>query len=305
MKNKTRYIVIAIIIIGLVIFYFKHNNTTNIYTFKDGKMSYSEERGNPVYDINLVSENNTFNLYKVNYESRNFLKYNTTIHGLLFIPKKDGKEMENTKAIVLLPGGGQTKEGASSLAEKIVELGYSVFVIDQRGIGETGGYYLSLEDDYSVSAQGKEPIQHLSVYDALRAFDVLRKIKNVDKEEVGMMGASMGGRYAMIATAIDKNIKGVVIISSSGFNFLNQPDKLYNNYLLSIDADRYVSDISPRLLFMFQSKNDSVVKLEDARRTFDNAGNQKEFYTVENCAHGYCSGMYENMSIALNELFKN
>ena len=32
----------------------------------------------------------------------------------------------------------------------IAKEGYAVLTIDQRGVGETGGYYLSFQDDYSV-----------------------------------------------------------------------------------------------------------------------------------------------------------
>jgi len=46
----------------------------------------------------------------------------------------------------------------------IANLGYAVLVIDQRGIGQTGGSYPSLQDDYEYIYLGKESIQHLGVY---------------------------------------------------------------------------------------------------------------------------------------------
>jgi len=94
------------------------------------------------------------------------------------------------------------------LAKKIASFGYAVFTFDQRGVGETGGYYPNLEQDYKISLDGKEPIQHLSVYDALKAYDFLKRIKQVDKKNIVMAGESMGGRYAMIAAAQEKNVKG-------------------------------------------------------------------------------------------------
>ncbi|MBI3622992.1 alpha/beta hydrolase [Candidatus Pacearchaeota archaeon] len=300
MKKRNLYIVLALIFILLItIIYFSiESKNKDKYYFKGNTFSYSQNRGSPVYNISLKEENATYSIYRVNFESRNFLNYSTTIYGLLIMPKN----IKNVPGLILLPGGAVKKESESILASKIANLGYAVLTFDQRGIGETGGYYLSFEDDYRVFSQGKEPIQHLSVYDALKAYDVLKKIKGVDKNNIAVAGESMGGRYAIITAAIDKRLKGVIAISSSGFHFKdeNQP---YTPYLLSIDPDHYIDKISPNNVFMLHSLNDSTISINDSKETFSLAKDPKKFYEVKNCAHGYCNEMYNELKDDLKVLF--
>lgn len=298
MKIKKIYIAGIIILFILAVFLFSRTKEP-VYQFKENKMYYSQNREKPDFNIFLNYTNDSTEVYSVNFKSRDFLNYSTTIYGLVFVPRNK----ENVPGLVLLPGGGGTKEQESTLAMKIAKLGYAVITIDQRGVGQTGGYYLSPEQDYSFFTKGNEPIQHLSVYDALRSYDVLKEIKNVDKNNIGIAGESMGGRYAIIAAALDNSLKGAIIISSSGFHIQND-GKVYTPYLLSIDPDNYIKDISPNHLFMLHGSNDTVVPLKEAETTFSLAKEPKKFFIAENCNHGYCDKMYYELKSDLEVLFE-
>jgi fermentation-respiration switch protein FrsA (DUF1100 family) len=273
--------------------------TKDPYSFKEDSFSYSAFRGPTKYNLSLKETNETFDTYNVQFKSRPLLNYETLIYGLLFIPKKQ----EKVPVLILLPGGGVTKENEAELAKTITNWGYAVLTIDQRGIGQTDGYYPNYEDDYRIFAQGKEPIQHLSVYDALRSYDLLKKIKEIDKENIAIIGESMGARYAIIAAALDKRLKGVIAISTSGFHIKKDSLEQENNYFLSIDPDHYIDKISPRPIFMFHGTNDTMVKLDSAKITFNLAKEQKKLFIAEGCGHGYCKEMEKNLKNSLKELF--
>jgi len=179
-KRKTLKTIALLFIIFLVTLIL-YNPQKDPYKFEGNTLHYSDKRGKPDFNILLEVENETFSIYKVNFPSKNFLDQETRIYGLLFKPKSN----KDVPALVYLPGGGVKKEGLTELASRIAELGYAVLVIDQRGIGETGGYYLNFKQDYQVVLQGKEPIQHLSVYDGLRTYDVLGEIEGIDKKNIG------------------------------------------------------------------------------------------------------------------------
>ncbi|MFA6974267.1 MAG: alpha/beta hydrolase [Parcubacteria group bacterium] len=300
MKKKTFYLVLVLLIILSVItaYFVIQNKNKDKYYFNGNSFSYSENRGNPDYNISLNETKDNLEIYNVNFDSKNFLDYKTKIYGLLIIPKND----KNVPGLVLLPGGSVTKESEAILGEKIANLGYAVLTFDQRGVGETGGYYLGFQDDYNIFAQGKEPVQHLSVYDALKAYDVLKKIDDVDKNNIAIAGESMGGRYAIIAGAIDKRLKGVIVISSSGFHVQNE-NMPYTPYLFSVDPDNYIGKISPNPVFMLHSLNDSVISLKDAKITFDLAKEPKKFFEVKDCPHGYCEEMFEELKTDLKVVF--
>jgi dienelactone hydrolase len=287
-------LVILILIVAALIFF---GRKSNIYEMRGNKLYYSEKRPSLGYEINLINETNNLKIYRFNFFSRNFLQYKTKIYGLLFVPKA-----KKSPALILLPGGSITKETESELAQKIANLGYAVLTFDQRGIGETDGYYLNIDDDFNFFSKGIEPIQHLSVYDALAAYDAIKKAPGIDKSNIAIAGESMGGRYAIIAAAIEKRFKGAIIISSSGFHIKGDGTK-YSDYLLSIDPDHYIADISNRKLFMLHGTNDSKIKLEDAEYTFSIAKEPKSFFEAEGCGHGYCDKMHDELARDLKELF--
>jgi len=288
-------IIVLVALLICAIFIFLHKDP---YFFKTDSFGYSKFRGFFNYNLSFVSHNNSFDLYKVVFDSKNFLTYPTKIYGLLLVPNNK----KSFPGVVLLPGGGVGKDSELSVASKIADLGYAVLTIDQRGVGETGGYYLNFEQDFQVFSKGSEPVQHLSVFDILRSYDLLKKIKGVQTDNIMLVGESMGGRYAIIAAALDDRIKGVITISSAGFHFQDNPSVPYNGYMLSVDPDHYINMISPRPVMMFHGSNDSMVSVDDANVTFSLAGEPKRFFIVEGCGHGYCDKMFENLKSSLSEV---
>ena len=298
MKKRNIFISLLILIILITSIFFIFPKSRDPYSFKEDTLCYSQNRPSPIYEMSYNSTNDSIDLYNIKFQSKNFLQYNTTIYGLLFIPQNK----TNIPSLVLLPGGGIPKENEYDLSLIIAKLGYGVLTFDQRGIGQTGGIYLDPEHDYEIFQQGKEPIQHLSVYDPLVAYDLLKQIKNIDKNNIAIAGESMGGRYAIIAAAIDKRLKGVLVISSSGFH-IKGSNETYIPYLLSIDPDHYIDKISPNKVFMIHGDNDTTITLKDAQETYQIAKDPKRFYIAKGCGHGYCNSSYDELKKDLKDLF--
>jgi uncharacterized protein len=303
-KTKKRVLIISLIVIILIVilyFFFFRNSSKDSYEFKGNTLSYSANRGNSNYEVLLKNSTGSLDIYKVRFKTRPFLDRSLEIYGLVFMPKNKS----NVPGIVYLPGGGGTKDGVSPTAISISEMGYAVLVIDQRGVGETKGDYLSFDQDYSFFSQKKEPMQHLAVYDALKSFDVLREFPNVNKDNIAFIGESMGARYAIIAAAIEKRSKGFLGMSVSGFHIALNPIQPENDYLVSIDPDHYISSISPNQVIMIQGTNDSVVSMQDAQFTFSKAKDPKKFYIAQGCQHGYCEKMLPYIKEGLGMMFWN
>lgn len=290
-------VVLIVLVILLIFYYFNHNQQKAVYSYSNDTFSYSSNRPMPDYVMNFKSHNGSYDVYTINFQSRNFTTYPTRIYGLVFMPVNK----TNFGGVVYLPGGGVTKEQASWLSGIIAENGYAVIDIDQRGIGETGGYYLSIDQDYQIFAQGKEPIQHLSVYDALASYDVLSNISGINKSDIGFVGESMGGRYVVIAAAMEHRARGVIGISVSGFH-VKKDNSYGNDFLVSIDPDHYIANISPNYLFLLQGDSDSVVNITNAEYTFILAQQPKQFFTASGCGHGYCDAMHDELVRDLREM---
>lgn len=299
MHKYLKYAVNAFIII-LVAALFLYFATRNISP-KDGwqvdsrgLLNYPEQRGKLENARALIIEDNeTYTIEKTIFKSRD-----REIYGLLYMPK----DTDNVPGIIMLPAARAVKEGQDALARQMVKQGYAFLTIDQRSVGETGGIIPSMQDDFNSFVAGKEPVQHLFVYDALRAFDFLKTRGNVDASNILIGGESMGARFAVIAGAVDKNIKGVFVISSSGFGKQNTAAP-QEKFMASINPDMYIDKISPRKIVMFHSKSDNVVQFEQAMQTFSFALEPKEFIEMPSvCVHGQCGEMYGDLFRELEAL---
>ncbi|HII16179.1 MAG TPA: alpha/beta hydrolase [Nanoarchaeota archaeon] len=258
-----------------------------------GLIKYPEDRGK-LEDVKtiLLEDNATYIIEKVSFKSRDLIVY-----GLLYMPKK-----ENVPGIIMLPAARAGKEGQDYLARQLATQGYAFFTIDQRGIGETGGNVPSTQDDFNAYYSFKEPVLHLLVYDALKSFDFLKSRKGVDASNILIGGESMGARFAIIAGAIDKSIKGVFVISTSGYG-MQKTTTPEEKFTASLNPDMYIGRIAPRKIVVFHSKSDNVVPFEQARQTFSYASEPKEFIELpSSCIHGQCREMYGTLFEKLREM---
>jgi hypothetical protein len=104
-KKRTIYISIVILIIILALFYLT-KTPREIYIVERNTLDYSENRPRPDYQISLRETTQNLEIYNINFKSRPFLDQETTIYGLLFLPK----DKDNVPGIVFLPGGASQKK---------------------------------------------------------------------------------------------------------------------------------------------------------------------------------------------------
>ena len=174
MHKYLKYLLNAVLVI-LIAFAFLYFATRNISSQQEwavdsnGLLQYPSDRGKlEDVKVNLLEDNGTYTIEKTIFKSRD-----REIYGLLYTPK----DASNAPGIIILPAARAGKEGQDSLARKLVNRGYAFFTIDQRSIGETGGNVPAMQDDFNSFVAGNEPVQHLFVFDALRAFDFLKTKK--------------------------------------------------------------------------------------------------------------------------------
>ncbi len=266
---------------------------------KDGILQYPTDRGTVDFTEAVIGTGDDYVLKKIVYKSRDI-----EIYALLRLPKGAGK----VPAVVIVPGAGVLKEHRQDFAEKLVKMGYASIVLDQRTFGETGGTVPPIREDIESFKNKREPVHHLFVYDVLRAGDVLRAQPEIDSERIAFIGESMGGRFAIIAGAIDKDIKGVIAISTGGYGFndatLWNYEKDEVTFLKSIDSDNYVDKISPRKFVTFHFTDDEVVPFKSGETTFKSAKEPKKMYTLNGTIHGYNPELDPYIERELTEMFK-
>ena len=195
-------------------------------------------------------------------------------------------ECSPNAAFVHAPGAGNKKEGHEGRAVSYAQNGFAYLVLDIRGNGgETPGYPLDFEKDFTLYQAGGFPEYYDTVCDMINAGSILTSRYGVP---VYASGESNGGRYAAVATATDPGFAGYIGISTSGFGRAGENPRFTESarkYLLSIDPDVYIGEISPRPIILFHAPDDTVIPFGDGRKLYDLAKEPKKFFSF-NGTHG-------------------
>ncbi|SFM91915.1 alpha/beta hydrolase [Methanolobus profundi] len=261
----------------------------------EGILSYSQMDQTEYSISNVMTGDDNTTVRTLTFKSRD-----SDIEALIRLPDSDTA----VPGVVVLPGAGVSKEQQTSIPELLAELGYASITIDQRNLGG-----IDMQSDLELFMNGEEPVEYMMVHDAMVAADVLGEQSLVDSENIAMLGLSNGGRFAIISTAIDPDIKGVIAISTSGYDtdsIVVDENTDMDAYLFSrsIDPDNYLGEITPRRYVMIHSVDDTVIPYEMALSTFNKASEPKEMYSVNGSTHGYSPMMADDLQKELELIFQ-
>lgn len=262
---------------------------------EEGTLSYKMDKTDyETSDLTSAGDHADTILRSVNFKSRS-----EQIAGIIRIPVAENE----VNGLVVLPGAGISKEQQNAIPELLANMGYASITIDQRGLGA-----IDPQSDLDLFKNGNEPVQYMMIHDALMAADILRAQDGIS-DDIAMLGLSNGGRSAIISAAIDPDIKGVVAISTAGYDidtigkdkFSDESEYLFYN---SIDPDNYLDMLQGRRIAMFHSTNDSIISHETAKLTFDKASEPKALHSIEASTHGYDPMINEMLEEELDLIFE-
>ena len=132
-----------------------------------------------------------------------FQNFGQQLVGILHVP--DGLDAaEKAPAIVMFHGftghKSETHRLFVKIARSLCRAGFAVLRFDFRGSGDSEGDF----EDMTVPGE---------VSDAKRSIDFLEEIPWVDKERIGVIGLSLGGRVAAILASDDERLKFAILYS--------------------------------------------------------------------------------------------
>lgn len=156
---------------------------------------------------------------------------------IIFYELKPNYQFESLQTVFIIPGSGN--QGAAdvlgldtkykdyfyhkNIGQKLVNEGYVVYVIENRGWGERtidAGLHC---DEPNVYCSGNVLSRHLSnsgkdlfslqITDSLQVFDFIKNKKYVDSDNIAVMGLSLGGGIVQGMGIIQSDIKSIVIAS--------------------------------------------------------------------------------------------
>jgi uncharacterized protein len=293
-RKKSTALMLAACFIALLIgwHYLSGGPSQDWAVSEEGLLEYGVVK--PPFNISAANADGNSSVSLVRFDSRG-----AEMAALLRIPRSRGEGNEgiagnmSIPGIVLLPGATVSKEAEQGFARRLADLGYASITLDQRGLGR-----IDPQADLQLFLRGEEPVEHKMVYDALSAAEILRSLPEIDVEHIIYAGESNGGRFAIIACALDKDAAGILAISTCGYgtaaaiaSAMGAVDDEAARFYLSIDPESYLMKIAPRPLIMIHSKNDTVIPYSLAEQTYSLAPQPKRLHFVGCPTHGYCSEM--------------
>ncbi len=169
----------------LMTFYVNGSRSPNdlyVYDFETGKYRKLTDSMNPGID-----QNDLVDAEVVRYESFDGLEIPSVYYSPKHVEKGD-----NVPALVWVHGGpgGQARVGYSSLIQYLVNHGYAVILVNNRGSSGYGKTFFKLDD----MKHGEDDL-----YDCIEAKKFLAETGYIDTDKIGIIGGSYGGYMVLAA----------------------------------------------------------------------------------------------------------
>ncbi|MBI4362142.1 MAG: acetylxylan esterase [Euryarchaeota archaeon] len=268
------------------------NATAEWRTDTQGLAVYPLQRGPPEVEVLNTTREGNLTIERLQWSS-----HGANATGVLFLPAN----ITRAPALVHMTGAGVPAKDARDMAEALAPRGIAVLSVEKRA----PALQPLLQPDHDAYIRNREPVQHQMAYDMLRGFDLLRQRPEIDPRRIAASGDSIGGRFAIMAAALDPALRGALGISTFGDGSREKrfPSPQESRYAASIDPDTYAPRLGPRPLFLVHDIKDATVPLASAERLLAAAKEPKHLYKIaaESPCHGFCPTMTPDMvEAALN-----
>ncbi|OGS33600.1 MAG: hypothetical protein A2474_05755 [Elusimicrobia bacterium RIFOXYC2_FULL_34_12] len=199
-------------------------------------------------------------------DNAKFIASNGLISTGKFVSPKNPSKL----TFIMLHGLGSSKEEWFTFADKLAAKGYGYFAYDLRGHNESikdkAGNIISYKSFFNI---GPDSEWELMIRDLDYAIKYLRR-KGIKKENIGIMGASLGANIALIYASKHEFIKKIVLLSPglqyAGLYTANAM-KNYNNRKILIAAspkDQYPYESSVYLADIAKKQKDDIEFLSES-----------------------------------------
>lgn len=183
-------------------------------------------------------------------------KANCSLAGTLSLPKKDG----NYPVVILITGSGPQNRDEELLGHKpflviadyLTKNGIGVLRYDDRGVGQsTGDFKAATSADFATDVES--------------AIAYLKTRKEINKNEIGLIGHSEGGLIAPMVASKSKDVSFIVLLAGPGIRgdklLLLQQESIANaSGALKTEIDKSLSTNAAIFEMVIKSPDDEKLR---------------------------------------------
>ena len=202
-------------------------------------------------------------------------------------PKKDAKTTSCEdklcySTVLVIPGSGN--QGAldainqpsqfspyyyhEGIAEKLVKLGYVVFVIENRGWGERGLDVKMNCEQPDVYCSGNKLHKHLfnlgynqyslQIIDTMQLLKHIHNLDYVNNEKIAIAGLSLGGPVSIAVSNLAPNVSGTIAASGVVSQYKTAGSGITPGMLKYFDQPDLAASLSPKPLYLSWGLNEKA-----------------------------------------------
>ena len=130
--------------------------------------------------------------------------------------------------VIVLPAASINKEADDAMAKALCSWGYATLTLDERGNnGETAGPSpMDLQADTTLSPAAETRYSTSRSTTCCWATTMFRSRPDLDGNNVAVLGESMGGRFAIVATALEPGLKAAFGVSAGPYGLQGNDDTI-------------------------------------------------------------------------------
>jgi len=229
-----------------------------------------------------VVQQKGYRIEKIYYESLPELY----VPGNLYIP--DGIKKPVPAILYLCGHAPEQKVFYQGRAQKFAQLGFVCLIIETIQFGEVRGEHwgTNARGWFNWYSRGYNP-GGVEVWNGIRALDVLSQLPEVDKNRLGVTGASGGGAQSWYLAALDPRVKAVAPVAGAGTLDMQIAHRTIDGHCdCMMPLNTYLFDysdigalIAPRPLMIANADRDDLYSIESIRVL---AANVKKTYALFN-----------------------
>ncbi|MBX2924674.1 MAG: acetylxylan esterase [Chitinophagaceae bacterium] len=211
------------------------------------------------------------------------------VPGNLYIPNNIRKPVP---AILYLCGHApEQKVFYQARAQKFAQLGFVCLIIETIQFGEVRGEHGGTNTNgwFNWYSRGYNP-GGVEVWNGIRALDLLSQLPEVDKNKLGVTGASGGGAQSWYLAALDARVKAVAPVAGAGtldMQIAHRTVDAHCDCMMSLNVYQFdYADIgaliAPRPLLIANANRDDLYSIESIRKLKTNIQKVYSLFNAEN-----------------------